>query len=236
MLSDRFAENVRNPVSPPPQTTNQTQGHHSGALLLTQAQTTRLPQQEYRMDMSQEEIRSFVQGCFKERIGRRAHVPLELTEEELTSLIESAPLALVMESMSRFGIWLTHKTEEGRRINRAQTLKGLRTVIKSRLNEQRDKTQPVPSTKPNGPPQEHVEELRQAFQVTVGELHSDPFTLTEAEVMELVHAHSAEELRAAFSDIATWLKTQDPEPTQQAVVDQLMWVLAQQHQFEEATQ
>jgi hypothetical protein len=179
--------------------------------------------------MSEEGLRNFVRGAFKERVARRAHVQIDITEEELTVLIAMAPLAVLMEAMRSFGIWLTHKQEEGKRINRSQTFKGLRTVVNSKLNggKQKTKTEPVPSMKPSQTSQERVEECREEFQRIVGDLHTDPFTLTEDEARELLGVHNTEDLHAVFNDTAMWFKMEDPEPSQQDVIDRLAWVLAQ---------
>jgi hypothetical protein len=156
---------------------------------------------------------------FVELVAPASSLPfLRLTPVDVQHL-QRYPLPVILKSFKSTSKWVGKKRTEGISINRTAIIKSIKESCVYNGNLMKMKPVHV------GPSEKELEvlDLRELFQDTVG---NDEWTLTSEEIQELLRAHTAPELRLAFEDLAMWVRTQDPLPSQQAIVDQLYFSLA----------
>lgn len=170
--------------------------------------------------MQEEEIKA----KFKEIIAPLAqHIKrFELSETEIQAMSRHS-FPTIMRAFRGTAKWIEKRAKDNVHVSRGAIM---RSIVNS-VNYSGTKTNiPLPA-QPKGPTDQAIDELRLGFQAIVGDITSQPFTITTEEAHDLLLRSTSEQLIMAMNDTALWVRMQDAEPSDQEIVDQLMWLVAQ---------
>ena len=164
--------------------------------------------------MSYAEVNRNLRQCFSQRVSPATHVPMELTEEEVSQLLQIAPVNMILHSFTRFSNWLQRKKTEGKHINRENMLKALFTTLqrvksdsgrdpwkqrKASMKPQRSAQQDSEQMLPNSIKSEQVLTVREEFQrIVVGD---DSWTLTDEQAAQYLKQYDLDTILRVFGEM-----------------------------------